>query len=56
MKYSNQKQVNTSENTENIERFNQIYLQNYIDNHYKFDVIESGLNEDYEQFESKMNG
>jgi len=57
MKLNNeQKTITVSNNTENIERYNQISLQNYIDNHYKCDVFESGINEQYEQFKSKING
>lgn len=50
-----QKAISVSNNTENIEHQRNISLQNYIDNHYKCDVFESGMNEEFVIVESKLN-
>ena len=47
-----QRTIDASNNTENDK---QQALQNYIDNHYKCDVFESGMNEEFVIVESKLN-
>ena len=47
-----QRTIDTSNNTENKR---QLSLQKYIDNHYKCDVFESGMNEEFVIVESKIN-
>ena len=45
----------TLDTSNNTEKDKQLSLQNYIDNHYKCDVFESGMNEDFVIVESKIN-
>lgn len=56
MKYTTeQKRVIISNNTESIEQYTRLYMQKTIDNHYKYDIVESVINQEFELHESKMN-
>ncbi len=52
---SEQRVISVSNNIENVERNRQLSLQKSIDDHYKYDVIESCLNDQYVVLDSKIN-
>ncbi len=54
-KSAGQETIEILNNSRDTESEKQLSLQNYIDNHYKCDVFESGMNEEFVIVESKLN-